>query len=256
MKLLSILKLLMGGVYQARVKSFSPTTPPRFDRFYDAIQGFWYDKKELLAAVEEVMHSCGDTVGISEAVPIEAPQYLNRANDGFIYSNDGSYSSGPIKINSEPQPFWTSLMVGKGRRLLLYTDMRVVNGTVDFEEVAVMALTKKPDEILLQESDPLNVDWQTERRCRMSTPSQPWNLQRATWEVNSAPVIDEVKGEVTNNNDESTKSIQIWFGCETMDDSSVSVTIGAICYQTNICRAFCRDYNSSYDLTTVSYGEL
>eukprot|EP00536_Pseudo-nitzschia_multiseries_P011137 jgi/Psemu1/27974/gm1.27974_g len=61
--------------------------------------------------VEEVMRSCGGAVqgireptiqhysGCGDGDGDGSSVYLNRANDGFVYFNDGSYSMGPVTIS-------------------------------------------------------------------------------------------------------------------------------------------------------------
>ena len=93
--------------------AFASCAPPRFDNFLDSILGTWRpigssDKARsndvTSGSVEEVMRSCGGAVqGVKE---IQFPgsifnqMYHNRADDGFVYFDCGSYSVGPTSINT------------------------------------------------------------------------------------------------------------------------------------------------------------
>jgi hypothetical protein len=70
--------------------------------------GTWAIKDSASAVVkvrevEEVMRSCGGAVqGIREPSDLQGEEptstYLNRANDGFVFFDDGSYTMGPLSI--------------------------------------------------------------------------------------------------------------------------------------------------------------
>mmetsp|Transcript_10732 Transcript_10732/g.31293 ORF Transcript_10732/g.31293 Transcript_10732/m.31293 type:complete len:459 (+) Transcript_10732:2-1378(+) len=116
--------------------------PPRFDDFSEQLIGKWISQNDAadtannnesgnenddnnalrrVVEVEEVMRSCGGAVqGIREpAIQIDFVDgdsvYLNRANDGFFFFNDGSYSMGPIMISEDdsddPNGFLSCLML-------------------------------------------------------------------------------------------------------------------------------------------------
>src|SRR6056300_555443 len=97
------------------VQAFTSTAAPRFDTFCDNLVGSWKqvgdgvllsgrkdddNSKQMGLTVEEVMRRCGGAVqGVREVVVTnshaeEELAYLNRANDGFVYFDDGSYSVG------------------------------------------------------------------------------------------------------------------------------------------------------------------
>ena len=80
------------------VESFPSCPPPRFDVFGEQILGSWkYDAKQEPQSVEEVMRSCGGAVqGIREISRGEEGIYLNRADDGFLFWDCGSFVHIPI----------------------------------------------------------------------------------------------------------------------------------------------------------------
>lgn len=127
MEIIDVVKmaLLLVGVQGLSIPSavrLVPCAPPRFDAFDERIVGTWWDhspstpssqtdddddddaqepKASSSFVVEEVMRSCGGAVqGIREIAwnkrfDNEAGPYLNRADDGFLFQDDGSYTWGP-----------------------------------------------------------------------------------------------------------------------------------------------------------------
>jgi hypothetical protein len=85
------------------VDAFSPCSPPRFDTFCEKLSGSWKYSNDVdgtdmhhIHAVEEVMRSCGGAVqGIREGL-----QYFNRADDGFVFFDCGTYSYGSVNVIS------------------------------------------------------------------------------------------------------------------------------------------------------------
>ena len=92
-----------------KLHSWKPCVQPRFDEFASSTVGPWVTRASTTEKleVEEVMRSCGGAVqGIRElslSVASQSPFsneekiYLNRADGGFVYIDDGSYSFGPEK---------------------------------------------------------------------------------------------------------------------------------------------------------------
>ena len=225
--------------------SFSSCPPPRFDEFGEKLLGNWKGQSHLrlmnLAApsqgeevqkrseeasglVEEVMRSCGGAVqGIREFAPIgdisgsdtssqQEGLYLNRANDGFLFLDDGSYSFGPVmsfegggsKSGSQPGPLFVSNHMIGGRRIIVWgeissTDDDLINGNLSCNSVQCLNVKRKKYGSGVENlNDPANVeavefpreeDLQSLKmsihhkvRCRMPSSGQPWMLQRAKWE--------------------------------------------------------------------------
>lgn len=176
------------------VCAFASCPPPRFDNFLDSIIGSWTYAPEgcvppITASVEEVMRSCGGAVqGVKEIKYQEAvfdQMYHNRADDGFVYFDCGSYISGPIDVqnNMDEVTFVSSFSLSTTKRMLISTSpimsLSLVKGTsssVISDEVDVSSNNK------ISNLPPDNVKFTQEILCRMSSPTQPWMLQRAKWE--------------------------------------------------------------------------
>lgn len=215
---------------------FTPCPAPRFDNFSEALVGRWgymrnpndgggfqntldginYEDALATGIVEEVMRSCGGAVqGVRETDGV----YLNRADDGFVYFPDGSYSSGPTSLADEqtsqsgrqdPQMTTTCLCFGTTRFLF--------NTSLLFDHSGVnMRFCAKHPEVLVKfrwSDTPEDVSRsivlamryiahnpksdtgsgrdaggpRCERRvirevqCRMPSRGQAWMLPRAQWE--------------------------------------------------------------------------
>ena len=226
--LVSWAAVLLARVPAAR--AFASCPPPRFDTFADATLGKWQfgpNVPDQAREVEEVMRSCGGAVqGIREIVlpnvannaDIDTNQvgdqqgrYHNRADDGFVYFDSGSYSAGPVQIaDGDAVEFMASLSFGSTvpkRRLIVSASCRAAfaadgsniqlkpNDATNFG--ALVALSRVPfrqsddvDMIELPSVQDLNaftepaceISWHKEISCKMASPSQPWMLQRAKWE--------------------------------------------------------------------------
>lgn len=192
---------------------FVSCPPPRFDRFLDSIIGSWSFANDNVidgtvsiktSSVDEVMRSCGGAVqGIKEIEYTDTSVdkiYHNRADDGFLYYNCGSYSSGPIQIDigsSADELFLCSFSFpkkGKSRCLVSSSNLSVIlkKGSCTDE----MDILSQANGMILDQK-PNNIIWEQEMLCRMSSPSQPWMLQRAKWfqnnehDYNKSKHIDE-----------------------------------------------------------------
>jgi hypothetical protein len=236
-----ILALVAPSLLLPSCVSFTPCPAPRFDDFCEALVGKWgylrrdstidsggarnytqsdgIDCEDALAigTVEEVMRSCGGAVqGVRET----DGTYLNRADDGFVYFPDGSYSSGPTTLDgeqispsgSQEIQFTTSCLSFATTRFLFKTPLQVDNTGADGRTCS------KDPEVLVKfrwSDTPTDVSrsigmamrqiahepgsdtsigpgpggWQScghrvtrEVQCRMPTRGQNWMLPRALWE--------------------------------------------------------------------------
>ena len=216
--------------------------PPRFDTFADNIIGPWEDSfdgsntNRKRGEVEEVMRSCGGAVQGIREIPLllppsprdgdyggHPPKYHNRADNGFLFFDCGSYVSLPIDssvVSSSGTPF-NSIMCnlslpilqrpGQKIRIVLTTGpssfqvlVRNGGGTSRFKK-NTSERKKLGDSDGDNENDsifsgrgimqpltcpPESVRWEKGIFCRMSSPEQPWILQRALWERYSREVVD------------------------------------------------------------------
>lgn len=170
------------------VDSFSTTTAttfrscpaPRFDVFAQGLVGHWNNHQ---AIVEEVMRSCGGAVqGIREIIATNDglldDQYLNRADDGFLYQDDGGYSWGPVVLHLEGKEdkCLTSLPLSKGQRVLF--------GSNDNEPVVLQKqFAAAADLTVVSFPNDWTIAWTRQVRCSMPTPNMPWMAQRLKWQM-------------------------------------------------------------------------
>ena len=214
--------------------AFASCPPPRFDAFADATVGRWQYGPSLpdqAGEVEEVMRSCGGAVQGIREIPLSLSpassasssgdgepepegRYLNRADDGFVYFDSGSYSAGPVQITAADDDsalqFMASLsfastpkrrlLVSAFCRVALADDARTIRiepvdetntGTiiglsrVPFRQPEDVDMSELPSVIDLQtfaKPPGYDINWRKEIVCRMASPAQPWMLQRAKWE--------------------------------------------------------------------------
>ena len=224
-----------AAIFLARLpaaRALASCPPPRFDTFADENLGKWQfgpNIPDQAREVEEVMRSCGGAVqGIREivlpTVAISAEintstnevgdqqgRYHNRADDGFVYFDSGSYSAGPVQIaDGDDVEFMASLSFGSTlpkRRLLVSTSCRaafaadcpivqiISNGGSNFGTMVGLSRVpfRQPEDTDMTElpsvqdlhsfTEPAHeISWHKETICKMASPSQPWMLQRAKWE--------------------------------------------------------------------------
>lgn len=127
-------------------------------------------------------------------VPLVSSLYLNRADDGFIFFDCGSYSHGPVSLNKNDKNVMmtTSLMLSSKARVLLSStvDMDKKESRIDLSFVLHRVrfgddgLSLGPDDFACDtlERAPLDIQWRERLQCRMSSPGQPWMMQRVQWE--------------------------------------------------------------------------
>jgi len=174
-------------------------------------------RQTKLGSVEEVMRSCGGAVQGVREVPVPFSDkssndddddgvnvdglYLNRADDGFLFFDDGSYSCGPTTtwiegleddvggdqlqqsiqlVSSLTLPDRSGVVLwnghcGDGEKALVVRAYQ--NRDIASDHQLVLEQTGG-DSALLSES----VTWTRGVRCRMPSPSQPWMAQRLKWE--------------------------------------------------------------------------
>jgi hypothetical protein len=262
--------------------SISPCAPPRFDVFAETLVRSWSTTTTTTpqdttttttttttkaAAVEEVMRSCGGAVqGIREvpfvkmmaATATQAPGqsggsssiYLNRANDGFLFLDDGTYTCGPVVVmvdadyverNESSDLFLFNFCVSENARLIVSsadwwrcTSTTASGSLFNQEEDDVDAVTG----ILLRKTfggsgsdvvpvptvdgssiDPmsLRVNFSRSIQCSMPSFGQSWLLQRAKWEKQN----DDKNVEEKHQLDNSTRMagpLQYWAISQPMKD--------------------------------------
>ena len=67
-----------------------------------------------------MISSGGAVQGLREPIPDQESIYLNRANDGFVFFDNGCYTSGPLQLGSD-EIYLCSIMVGNDKsRVVMY----------------------------------------------------------------------------------------------------------------------------------------
>ncbi|VEU40890.1 unnamed protein product [Pseudo-nitzschia multistriata] len=284
------------------LRSFKTCPPPRFDGFSERLVGGWtttpYANDDSLVEVEEVMRSCGGAVqGIrepsigsgdndNESVSNSNSIYLNRANDGFCFFGDGSYSMGPLALESGSNSGGDSM--GEGFLSCLWLPVtendnhkrRIVieaSHSASLPKAAVRTRGSVGDgeslplELYRAEGVPKVEQVSKLIRCRMPSESQPWMIQRAKWEELSSGSNDPEEAVIlekdndTENSDENKNRkndpFRYWVATESEaefcdririelgddHDGHCFVHFGAVCPNTNNLWMVARRYRSGSD---------
>lgn len=263
MMVAAFLELFSASYFlSSSASSFAPTAAPSFPSFSDTIVGSWKTSKAELS-VEEVMRSCGGAVQGVREVAITTTDvdnkgyYLNRANDGFVYFDCGSYTVGPTQLDRDKEHrFLCSLRhVGQSSCRVL-VDFTIQE---DFQACGtrVFYLSKKalqvPPQIILFEQLPPHfaIDWKFELRCRMASTSQLWNLQRAKWE-SALHGVSEVATTNESSDNEASSTVYVWVAPTQTKDGSKSIATCLVDPTFKCAVALVRDYNESGSLIAVT----
>jgi len=259
--------------------SWKPCVQPRFDEFASCAVGSWVTRASPTEKheVEEVMRSCGGAVqGVRELSPSldanEEKIYLNRADGGFVYVDDGSYSFGPEKLDLTDETMaMTSLAFTGSQRGWLTAKLSSEDGMLPQSTVLEMfrpisSVTEKLAVVdnLEQDASVPAINWKRIQRVRMPNSSQPWVLARAKWEQQTLP------DEASNDDDQSgTGPLMGWSFVETIgskenelfgdiilgSESSFCVHMMAICQESAVARSTTRCYDSTGLLKGVAFLE-
>ena len=264
--------------------SWKPCVQPRFDEFASCTVGPWVTRASPTETheVEEVMRSCGGAVqGIREvSLSVASPSqdvneeniYLNRADGGFVYADDGSYSFGPEKLHLQTDEaiVMTSVAFTESQRGWMTAKLSSENGMLTESTVLKMFRpTSSVTEKLAVGNDveqnatvvpPIN--WKRIQRVRMPNPIQPWSLARAKWEQQT------LTDEASNDDDPSGNGFLMgWSFVETSNkdnelfadilgsESSFNVHMIAICQESAVARSTTRCYDSIGLLKGVAFLE-
>jgi len=261
---------------------FTSAPPPRFDAFCGSIVGKWQQTSSSSSLmvrsgeVEEVMRSCGGAVQGVREISLDQNNntpghYLNRANDGFVFHDHGSYSEGPVNLLQEASSstsWTTSLQLDQTCRVLIVG--RTENDGA-FQQIDCYGLVRASSDhraflnVLSMKCDDSeeeqDFEWTEQLRCRMSSPSQPWMLQRVKWE-NEVDEIMESEGDssssaaTSNDNDNADNGIVTvvpWIQRQKLENGSTRITVGASIQETKTSKAYCREYQSNGGLSSVTY---
>lgn len=281
--------IFFSFVCQICIAAFAACAPPRFDTFAEKMVARWGVADTNFQTVEEVMRSCGGAVqGIrevpflsTEAETVQGP-YLNRANDGFIYFDCGSYSSGPVDLSSQDGAILSSLILPKSpesseSRAVLTASIESTTDTgnsLNAMRMSRMFRVPFSGELSFEQENfemyvtcelPNNIVWTKQQMCFMPSRGQPWMVQKLKWDksVIDAPTSD-------SDTDASSNSIVGWAVALAANDidgsmwldsspsppeSGVIFSIGTVCPDTQKVRAQVRAYNEHGMLDSVSLQE-
>ncbi|KAL7430004.1 hypothetical protein ACHAXH_001190 [Discostella pseudostelligera] len=278
--------------------SWIPCAQPRFDEFASCIVGPWISNQidKGSVSVEEVMRSCGGAIqGIREipfvlsSVPGDAKErvYHNRADGGFVYADDGSYSSGPEVWDASESGgslVMASLAFPDGRRLLMTVNLsdiiEISKENISTHQVPsskMLELSRRvststsglggDNSISAAELDlsQLSIYWEIIQRSRMSNSNQAWSLARVKWEKQIMQ-MEEVDHDAKIVNRSETASLVGWSYIESISDSADNTLFGdaimadtinlhmlAVCPTSNNARSVVRCYDSNGLLKSVAF---
>lgn len=234
----SVLCLNICAILCLSASSYRSIAAPRFDAFVQSLVGQWNfvsssnsnnsnDSNEaigmqhdLIVDVEEVMRSCGGAIqGLREnyiKLPgsVEMTRYHNRADDGFVFFEDGTYNSGPTSLRNDTNSdssFLVSFSLNNSvRRAMLSftletskTNAGPTISSLTFDEITRLHSSSSHNgenhqNDLISHSSLLLVCWENEILCRMpSTTNEQWILPRAKWETlhYSSSAVEELHVE-------------------------------------------------------------
>lgn len=187
--------------------SFTPMVPPRFDNFGEQLVGTWSNGGVVVGDVEEVMRSCGGAVQGIREVPFFPQQkddneseglYHNRADDGFVYFDCGSYTRGPVKVNGNANEEINAIVGSVSFATL--PKARVIFSTTNHDDddndlpswQSLIRTNKKvvegEREVLENQEEEVStidrsaIQWNKYMICSKPSPNQPWMLQRCKYE--------------------------------------------------------------------------
>jgi hypothetical protein len=245
------------------VHSFTSCAPPRFDVFSEKVIASWHAPDSATVQVaEEVMRSCGGAVQGVREIPFASCVYLNRADDGFVFFDCGTYTLGPVTLSETSSPsFTTSLALSTNSRVLLSCSLDA-NEKRAQSQIAASRLYRvsfghdgsslRPEDFRVNVAEPScnDIFWQKQLQCFMSSPGQSWALQRVKWEQKGM--------EETSPDFEAANALQAWGNVAQLardtnvNDNFVVLTMGVWCAETKCAKAVVREYNENRMLVRVA----
>ena len=209
------------------------------------------------------------SVASQSEIANEEKIYLNRADGGFVYVDDGSYSFGPEKwdFEADDTTVMTSLAFTGSQRGWLTAKLSSEDGMLP-ESTALEMFRPIPSIIEKLTVDTLDSDksmplinWNRIQRVRMPNTSQLWSLARAKWEK------QQLSADEANNQDSQLGfgALMGWSFVETArkdngifadiigSESSFNVHMLVICKESSIARSTTRCYDSTGLLKSVAF---
>ncbi|KAL7528333.1 hypothetical protein ACHAXR_002385 [Thalassiosira sp. AJA248-18] len=259
--------------------SWRSCAQPRFDEFASCTVGPWItapsqsssaeNVSPIQEEIEEVMRSCGGAIQGIRELPLslifpaeedasfEERTYHNRADGGFVYADDGSYSAGPEQwdwneaVTNEKQLFMASLAFTGKRRMWLTSklsesseivkcgaDMHYLNPRNLELSRPVSTQENSNDEndesktVDLDSAQLPNINWEVMQRVRMPNSNQAWSLARAKWEkqIIESDKVDEADeaDDATSINNEKMGPLIGWAYIESISGDQVNNMFGDV----------------------------
>lgn len=197
--------------------------------------------------------------------------YLNRADGGFVYVDDGSYSFGPEKwdFRTDEAIVMTSLAFTGSQRGWLTAKLSSENGMLPQSTMIemfrpILSVTEKlaVDNVEEQHQSVPAINWKRVQRVRMPNPSQPWSLARAKWD-------QQTSSDEASNEDESSgiEPLTGWSFVETISkdnelfadilggETSFNVHMLVMCQKSAVAKSTTRCYDSTGLLKGVAFLE-
>jgi len=294
-----------GVLHATPAIEWKPFAQPRFDEFASCTVGPWTTMSQSTSdatskyEVEEVMRSCGGAVqGITE-IPLhlvysdlcedeaELRIYHNRADGGFVYINDGSYSAGPEQFDFDKKIgtfdtsnlFMASLSIAK-QRLWLSSSIDSIyeshkqcgkdSSVVSVHDASFVALSRPSSDFLSDNhmkshADQVHVLWKSALRVRMPNPTQSWSLARAKWETTA--LNKHENGDIQRKVEIPTKGFAGLTEVEVISsktsttifddlvEEGVMIRMIALCPQSTLARSVVRCYDTEGQLKSVAFLE-
>jgi len=193
----------------------------------------------------------------------EQRMYHNRADGGFVYFDDGSYTSGAEKLDitsSNDSLMMTSLQFSNRHRIWMTVNTHDVSEAIDTcngEEQQILNLkmleisrpvSASGEEeytytatIQLSTTKIPNVNWKKIQRVRMPNPNQAWSLARAKWEKQEEDIPEEDIEDVKGSNDKLIG----WSFVSQDDPNTYSINLMAACTASGVARSTLRCYDTN-----------
>lgn len=191
----------------------------------------------------------------------EQRTYHNRADGGFVYFDDGSYTSGLEKLDkstSNDSLMMTSLSFSNRHRIWMTVNTLDVLEAIDtFNDEKQQILNLKMLElsrpvsastvegdsndatIQLSTTQIPNVIWKKKQRVRMPNTNQAWSLARAKWERREESIHEEDEAMKGNNG----KFIG-WSLVSQDDPDTYAINLMAACTASGVARSTLRCYDT------------
>lgn len=277
-----------------------PIVPPRFDSFCEQIIGTWNPSSKnsescIAREVEEVMRSCGGAVqGIQEQSIISTnstltSMYLNRADDGFVYFDCGTYTKCPTQQLPEADiltilsgeetvvlPIVASISFSTQPKSRLFFDLTTNSCNVLIKSSGLAGYESEPtSDVSVNALDLYDIKWGKETICRMEHGNQPWVLQRAKWEASSSINNHNLKNKCKMNADEIKLNgwIKSWdmtkngsesstysenpkdFTCRLPNNTSRIIDMGGVCMNSGEVKSLLIHYDDKGSLQAIVLKE-